>query len=181
MCYDKLRDYKKFILKEKRVSIFMLVLSSWPVPFLVWAMLKDFRAVFILLAFLIPILLTIQEIVNDNRLLNQFSNIEKNNALNKTTEYILHRPKVAMLCVTEIRCTISMSEEYYGIKLTDANKNKYYYFFDEILSYDRDSINAIIGKFNREISIQCYENTSIIKTIDKSPHFIRIRYGTFYE
>lgn len=86
-----------------------------------------------------------------------------------------------MLCVTEIRCTISMSEEYYGIKLTDANKNKYYYFFDEILSYDRDSINAIIGKFNREISIQCYENTSIIKTIDKSPHFIRIRYGTFYE
>lgn len=48
----------------------MLVLSSWPVPFLVWAMLKDFRAVFILLAFLIPILLTIQEIVNDNRLLN---------------------------------------------------------------------------------------------------------------
>lgn len=181
MCYDELRNYRKIILKGRRINIFMLVIWAFPIPFLAWAALNDFRASFIIFLPMIFMLLSIKLIIDDNRLLNQLSSIEENNTLNKTSEYILQCPKVVILRVPEVRATYSRSPCYYGIRLTDVNKNKYYYFFEDTLRHDNDSINMIIEKFNREIHIQCYENTSIIKTIEKSPRFIHIRYGSFCE
>lgn len=77
MYYDKLNDYGKIILKERRINIFMLAIWAFPIPFLAWATHEDFRAVFFILALLIPILILTKLIVNNNRLLNQFSSIEK--------------------------------------------------------------------------------------------------------
>ena len=144
-------------------------------------MLKDFRTSFILLILLILILLSIKWITDNNRLLKQFVSIEENKTLNKTSEYILHCPKVAFLRVPEVRPHPSPSPEYYGITLSNGDKNKYYCFFEEPLRHDKDSINKITKKFNGELSIQCYENTFIIKTIEKAPNFIHIRNGLFRE
>ena len=179
MYYDKLRNYRKIILKDRKINIFLLIMESLPVPFIMWAMLKDFRAIFILLILLILILLSIIWITDNNRLLNQFSSIEKNNTLNQTYQHILHYPKVIFLRVSG--CRASLSPDYYGIMILDGNKNKYYYFFEEPLRHDKDSMDKIFKKFNKEISIQCYENTFIIKTIEKAPYFIHIQNGLFRE
>ena len=181
MYYDKLRDYKKIILKDRKINIFLLVMESLPVPFIAWAMLKAFHAIFILLVLLLLILLSIKWLTDNNHLLKQLAGIEKNNALNKTSQHILHYPKIAFLRVPKFEPHPSLSPEYYGIRILDGNKNKYYYFFEEPLRHDKDSINKIIKKFNRELSIQCYENTFIIKTIEKVPYFIHIRNGLFRE
>ncbi len=181
MYYNKLRDYKKIILKDRKINIFLLVMESLPVPFIAWAMLKAFHAIFILLVLLLLILLSIKWLTDNNHLLKQLACIEKNNALNKTSQHILHYPKIAFLRVPKFEPHPSLSPKYYGIRISDCNKNKYYYFFEEPLRHDKDSINKITKKFNRELSIQCYENTFIIKAIEKSPHFIHVRNGLFCE
>lgn len=181
MYYDKLRNYRKIILKERKINIFLLIMESLPVPFILWGTLKDIRAILILLILLVLILLSVKQISNNNRLLNQFFTIEKNNALNKLYISLLYYPKVTFLKIPEINAYQSLYSEYYGMIISDDNKNQYYYFFEEPLTYNKDSINKIIQKFNREIHIQCYENTTIIKTIENNPYFVHIRYGKFCE
>ena len=179
MYYDKLRKYRKIILKDRKINIFLLIIESLPVPFLAWAMLEDFGSIFILLILIMLILLSIKWIAANNRLLNQLSSIEKNDTLNRTSQFILHCPKITLLRVPEARPFPSLSPDYYGLMLSDGSKNKYYYFFEEPLHHNKDSIDKIIGKFKRKISVQCYEDTFIVKTIENASCFIHIRNGMF--
>ena len=181
MYYDKLRNYRKIILKDRKINIALLIFELLAFLAILLATLKDIHGIFILFILLIPIILSIKCIADNNRLLNQFFNIEKNNVLNKTHQSMLYYPKVIFLRVPEVRRQPTLSPEYYGIRILDGNKNKYYYFFEEPLKYDKDSIDKIFKKFNGKIHMQCYENTSIVKTIENNPYFVHIRHGLLCE
>ncbi len=74
-----------------------------------------------------------------------------------------------------VRAHVSLISTYYGITVTDQSKNKYYFFFDENPMLTKADIDEIRGKFNTEVRIQCYTNTSIIKTIENDSHFLRLK------
>ena len=181
MYYDKLRNYRKIILKDRKINIGLLIFELLAFLAILLATLKDIRGIFILFILLILIMFSIKFISDNNRLLNQILSIEKNKTLNKTSQSMVYYPKVAFLRVPKVEPHPSLSPEYYGIRILDGNKNKYYYFFEEPLRHDKDSIDKILKKFNGEIHIQCYENTSIIKTIENNPYFVHIRHGLFCE
>ena len=178
MCYDKLREYSKFLVKERKIEIFFLIMESFFFSLFLWAILIEIHAIITLwlLAFLLLILFSVKGLISNRRLQNELLSIEKNNALNKTYRLSFLPSKVVLLQVPKIRHYRPPSG-YYGIKVIDGHKNKYYYFFEEPLRYDSDSINRVREKFKQELHIQCYENTSIIKTVENDLHFIHIRHG----
>ena len=91
----------------------------------------------------------------------------------------LKNPKVKLLLVSQGRHSFSRS--LLGVVLIDENKNRYYYILPETVLLDWENLvsaqNKIKERFNREICIQCYENTNIIRSVDKNIHFLRFRLG----
>ena len=111
-------------------------------------------------------------------MLKQLAGIELNDAINKTRDVELFYPKVFFL--TDMKMSgirYRYSDQYYGIRLTDGNKNQYYYFFDENLVYDKESIDYIKGLFQDKITVQCFADTNVIKTISNDPKIFRIWRG----
>lgn len=182
MNYKKLKEQSKIILKDRKINIGLLIM--WLLGFFVilcgTLKTKNIYGSFVLLILFLLILFFIKCIKSNNLLLNQILSIEKNNALNKTYQAELYYPKVIIQKIPEIRSHVSLSPTYYAIKIVD-NKNKYYYFLEEPLHHDNRSIDNIIKKFKKKIHIECYENTSIVKTIEGNPFFIHIRHGLLCE
>ena len=89
------------------------------------------------------------------------ASIELNDAINKTRDVELFYPKVFFLTDMKMNgIRYRYSDQYYGIRLTDGNKNQYYYFFDENLVYDKESIDYIMNFFkeaNPDIEIWAVE------------------------
>lgn len=183
MYYDKLARQSKIIQKERKINIFLLSCGVFfLIPFL-WATICDLRGLLIVWLPCILILVAIKWITANNRLLKQFSGIVENNAINKTYEIMLDRPKIGFLVYPEIHSHNSPWKKYYGITIIDRRKHRYYYFFDEsvTIEYNKVRIQRIRGEFCRELRIQCYENTSIIRTIDNDPRFWGIKFGSVYK
>ena len=183
MYQGSLKKTKQIIMKDKKSSIALLIWLLLCFAIMLYVAIKSINPldVFLLLAISLGILFSIKCIKNNNHLLNQLSSIEKNNSVSKTVSSTLHNPKVTFLTVPELRPRPNPSPSYYGIKITDDKKNKYYYFFEDFLQYDKESIKKISKKFKEAVHIQCYENTVIIKIIEKDPFFIHIRYGVLSE
>ena len=123
------------------------------------------------------IFLTANWIGENNGLLNAFASIEEKQSLYKT--YLLERNdlKVKILAVPKVRSRVDSSPRYYAVRFMDGERNKYYYFFEEDLRYDKESIDKIHQKFKGDVSMQCYEGTNIVKTINNDLHFLYIRNG----
>ncbi len=96
---------------------------------------------------------------------------------NATYDISLYRPKFTYLKRAVQRTRHTSNVFYYGIVFHGEKKRKYYYLFDvEICNMTKDEAKRIEEKLWRELRIQCYENTSIVKTIENDPYFMRIRH-----
>ena len=192
MYYDKLKTYKKCIQRERKFSVFYVVFSSVGVLFCLIELLSLFSVkvsflslllffLFFGLPFLLLLLFGMRLLKKADRILKQLSDIEKNKVINKTFEINLYRPKIKFMTKSEFGRRYRLTREYIGITIIDHDKNEYYYFFDECMNYSKENINRTYEKFYRSLSIQCYQGTSIIRTIQNDPYFLRIRYGSLCE
>lgn len=177
MNYNKLEAYKKPLLKSRRASriwsiLFLAFAGFWGVLGLVFGEPKVILAMVI---FLIPVIFFWLSIRADERVLAQLDRIQKNQTLNKTYEKRLYRPNFQYMT----RSAGKYGGYLYGIYFLDENKNKYYYFLNAEMYYSRfgfgETHKQLQEKFYRELYVQCYENTTIIKTIENDSYFVSIR------
>ncbi len=84
MYYDKLDKYKKFILRDRKFAILVIILSSYILCISIWAAFYSVIGTVISLIPLAVILFGIRWIIDNNRLLKQLSSIQTNQAINKT-------------------------------------------------------------------------------------------------
>lgn len=173
MYYDKLAEQKKHIVKEKKYNIFFLTMGLLFFLPCLWLVFYDLRVLLIAWPPLILIAFSVKWIAENNRLLKQFSSIVENNAINKTCEITLDRPKIAFMVKPGTSSRNSVSKTICAITFKVHRKQKYYYFFDECvtLSYSSAGFKRIQDNFSPELHIQCYENTSIIQTIENDLRF----------
>ena len=94
-----------------------------------------------------------------------------------TYEMKLYRPKVKMIAHSGFRTSrrrYSRKRRYIGITVIDEKKGRYHYFFGEIWVLSPSEVKKIKEKLCRDISIECYKNTSIVKIIENDPYFLDI-------
>ena len=182
MNYNKLKQQSKIILKDRKINVFILIMLLLGFFVILYATLKtkEIYGFFILVMLFLLILFLMKCIKSNNLLLKQILSIEKNNAFFQTYQAELYYPKVIIQKIPEVAAYVSLSPTYYAIKIVDG-KNVYFYFLEEPLRHDNKSIDNILKKFDGTIHIECYENTSIVKTIEGDPSFIHIRYGLLCE
>ena len=83
-------------------------------------------------------------------------------------------PKVRPVAFSGFRATrkrYSRNRRVIGIALTDEKKGKYYYFFGETLELTPLQRRSLVEKFSGDLSVQCYDGTRMIKSIENDPYF----------
>ncbi len=127
------------------------------------------------LVFFVPTVVLLFGALKYKNVYRQYANIQNTH---KTYDVKLNSPKVQFLLVSKGRHSFFRS--LLGIALIDENKNRYYYILPETVLLDWEELvsaeNKIKERFNREICIQCYENTNIIRSVEKDIHFLQFRY-----
>ena len=121
-------------------------------------------------------LLFLFSLLKNNRLLRQFATIIESNTESLTYEVALHHPKVTPLLVGESRGLGSGSSvrmNYYGVEFKAPDKKKYYYFLGECRTYDKTAGDKIKSKFDCDLTLQCYQNSTVVRTIENDPYFLR--------
>lgn len=97
----------------------------------------------------------------------------------KTNDVKLKSPKIKFLFGLSAKQTVYRC--LLGIVLIDENQNRYYYVLPEPAFLEWKNVvssqEKIKERFNHEISIQCYENTNVIRSVEKDIHFLRFRLG----
>ena len=177
MCYDDLKSKEKIILKERRANIFLLIMEALFLLVTVGVCFRDIRGAFVLPIPLILLLLSAKWIVINNKMIEQLASIERNGSLNKTYKVKLNDPRLELMRTPEIRPTPSRTPTYYGMILEDSQRTRYYCFFEEELRHSKESIEKLLEKLSGELEIECFEETSVVKTVGTDPRFIHIRHG----
>ena len=173
---------------EREVKIIhkeMIKHSVWAcisaIPGLILAVLdfgkiSPFPMLVISLVFFVPAVLLLFGVVKYRNICNQYASIQNTS---KTYDVRLKNSKVKFLLVSQGRQSFSRS--LLGIALIGENKKRYYYLLPETVLLDRENLilaqNKIKEKCNREICVQCYKNTNIIRSVDKNIHFLRFHHG----
>lgn len=128
------------------------------------------------LVFFVPAAVLLSGAIKHQSVYKQYASIQNTQ---KGYDVNLKNPKVKFLLVSQGRH--SSSRSLLGIVLIDENKNRYYYIFPATVLLDWENLvsaqNKIKERFNREICIQCYENTNVIRSVEKDVHFLRFRLG----
>ena len=171
---DHFKRHKKYIIRNRRIAIFTLIIGLILLVLFLWASFKKPNIIWITLIPLAVILIASICIVTTNRLLKQFSKIQ----ISQISEIKISHPKIDFLTTPQLT-PHNVRQKYYGIKI--IGEQKFYYLFGECYKYTADDLKKIHTKFNGEINIQYYEGTTIIKTIQNDPHFLKIKAGLFYE
>ena len=126
--------------------------------------------------FFVPAIVLLVDVVKFSNVHKQYAGIQNTN---KTYDVRLKSSKVKFLLVSQRRQSFSRCLS--GIVLIDENQNRYYYLLPETVLLDRKNLilaqNKMKEKFNREICVQCYKNTNIIRSVDKNIHFLRFHHG----
>ena len=102
-------------------------------------------------------------------LLKQISNLK----FRRCYEVKLTSPRIAFMNLGGGKYTPSS----YGIMLFDKAGKTYYYFFDDILFFDTVSVKTIHKKFSKGLTLQCYENTEIVSSVENDPFYICVKNG----
>ncbi len=170
--YDRFADQKKYLLKNRKFSISFLIYSFFVLLLFIFVVVKVGDLLYILLLPLALMTFAICGLVKYNRLLKQFSRIKAG----EIYEIKLYRPKVTLLLYTPFSTRKYHKKIlFYGVTLTDYQKKKYHYFLGEAFELDNQDTKKLKAKLYRELHIQCYENTTLIKIIEDDPHFLKIK------
>ena len=173
---DLFLRHKKYILRNRKIAVFTLIIGLVFMVLLLWASFKNPSTIWITLIPLAVILIATICIATTNRLLKQFSKIQ----ISQISEIKISHPKIDFLTTPELTpIAHNVRQKYYGIKI--IGEQKFYYLFGECYKYTADDLKKIHIKFNSEISIQYYEGTTIIKTIQNDPYFVKFKVGSLYE
>ena len=173
---DLFLRHKKYILRNRKIAVFTLIIGLVFLVLLLWASFKKPNALWITLIPLAVILIASICIATTNRLLKQFSKIQ----ISQISEIKISHPKIDFLTTPELTpIAHNVRQKYYGIKI--IGEQKFYYLFGECYRYNAEDLKKIHTKFNDEISVQYYEGTTIIKTIQNDPYFMKLKFGSFYE
>ena len=163
---DHFKRHKKYIIRNRRIAIFTLIIGLSLLVLFLWASFKKPNIIWITLIPLAVILI--------NRLLKQFSKIQ----ISQISEIKISHPKIDFLTTPQLT-PHNVRQKYYGIKI--IGEQKFYYLFGECYRYNAEDFKKIHKKFNDEISIQYYEGTTIIKTIQNDPYFMKFKVSSSYE
>ena len=173
---DHFGRHKKYILRNRKIAVFTLIIGLVFLVLLLWASFKKPNTICITLIPLAVILIASICIATTNRLLKQFSKIQ----ISQISEIKISHPKIDFLTTPELTpIAHNVRQKYYGIKI--IGEQKFYYLFGECYRYNAEDLKKIHTKFNDEISVQYYEGTTIIKTIQNDPYFMKLKFGSFYE
>ena len=173
---DHFGRHKKYILRNRKIAVFTLIIGLIFLVLILWASFKKPNTIWITLIPLAVILIASICIATTNRLLKQFSKIQ----ISQISEIKISHPKINFLTTPELTpIAHNVRQKYYGIKI--IGEQKFYYLFGECYKYTADDLKKIHIKFNSEISIQYYEGTTIIKTIQNDPYFMKLKVGSLYE
>ena len=173
---DLFKRHKKYILRNRKIAVFTLIIGAAFFILLLWGLFKKPNALWITLIPLTVILIATICIITTTRLLKQFPKIQTS----QISEIKIFHPKIVFLTTPELTpIAHNVCQKYYGIKI--IGKQKFYYLFEECYKYTAEDLKKIYTKFNGEISIQYYEGTNIIKTIQNDPYFMKFKVGSFYE
>ena len=173
---DHFERHKKYILRNRKIAVFTLITALIFLALFLWASFKKPSTIWITLIPLSVILIATICIATTNRLLKQFSKIQ----ISQISEIKISHPKIDFLTTPELTpIAHNVRQKYYGIKI--IGEQKFYYLFGECYKYTADDLKKIRIKFNSEISIQYYEGTTIIKTIQNDPYFMKFKVGSLYE
>lgn len=179
MYIHDVKRIQKTLRRERRIDIFGLVCCLFFFSLFLWTTFAEVHVLIVLLMLisLAGSLLVIRAIIKNNRLLKHLAYIEENISLIRTYEVKTYRPRIDFLIQQEIRAHPTFLTGYsYGMTVMDSKKNKYYYFFNDLMSYDNDNANIVRSKFSGDVCIECYENTRIIKKINKDPNYVRVKW-----
>ena len=173
---DYFGRHKKYILRNRKIAVFTLIIGLVFLVLLLWASFKKPNTIWIAFIPLAVILIASIYIATTNRLLKQFSKIQ----ISQISEIKISHPKIDFLTTPELTpIAHNVRQKYYGIKI--IGEQKFYYLFGECYRYNSEDLKKVHTKFNDEISIQYYEGTTIIKTIQNDPYFMKLKVGSFYE
>jgi hypothetical protein len=173
---DHFGRHKKYILRNRKIAVFTLIIGLIFLVLFLWASFKNPNTIWITLFPLAVIVIATICIATTNRLLNQFSKIQTS----QISEIKISHPKIDFLTTPELTPVAHhVRQKYYGIKI--IGEQKFYYLFGECYKYTAEDLKKIYTKFNDEISIQYYEGTTIIKTIQNDPYFMKFKVGSLYE
>lgn len=177
--YDRFAAQKKYLLKNRNVSILFLIYSFGFLLLLISVVIKIGGLLYILLLPLLLMLAAIYSFVKFQRLLKQFSRIKAG----ETYEVKLYRPKVTLMLYTPFsgRKHHVNKPLFYGVILTDYQKKKYHYFLGESFPLDNQDAKKLKAKLYRELHIRCYANTTLIQAIEDDPHFLKIKMKYYNE
>lgn len=137
----------------------------------------------ILFALITP--LAIVNLIKEAKLLKQIKFLEQS-GINETYEVELRCPKISFLTVSKIRMrgigrTARAYTIYFGIVLKDASGRRYHYLFKSGMRLNRGDLARLKEKFCREIRVQCYKSTQIVKTIENDPYFTNVKFGVYHD
>ena len=180
MYYTQLRNIKKTISRSRRYDIFMLCTALFFIGLLVYASFASLKALFFIFFPALLFVFSVVSITEHNRLINQLSRIIESNNYCKTKGVDLSSPKVSFFPYPEFKYKRISCEKSLGLILTDKTRKKYYYFFNETLNFcNNTTAKKITSRFDRELSLKCYEGTSIIHSIENDRSFINIKLGQY--
>lgn len=178
--YDRFEPQKKYLKKSRNPSIILLGCSGYLFLLVLVAALinRHFLAYLAIVLLTLPlVVISLCTLIKYNSLIKQFSRIKAG----EVYEFKSYRPKVTFLTyksgsryVHDILC--------YGVTLYDyRTKTKYHYLLGEAFKLDKDGIEKVQAKLFKELHIQCYAGTTLIKTIENDPHFLKTRARYDYE
>lgn len=173
MRYDRFEREIRYNKKERAFNAFFLSFFTLFFGLCVWATFRNIRMIFADLVVLVLIFFYLCPLIGNIRLLKQLDLLVKNDEGKGIYEVPLYRPKISLLIHTEFFGRRIQMRRYYGVKITDDKKNVYYYFTGELRNLDKAETDKIQDKFYRDINIQCYQNTTIVRTVENDPYFLR--------
>lgn len=177
--YDRFQPHKKYLRRNRNVGIGGVICASYIILTILFASLRGNNLSFWAWMILLPLPLLIAFIVTlvkYARLLGQFSKIKEG----ETYELISYRPKITFM--TYSSAWGARIHFCYGITVYDyQTKTKYHYLLGEAFKLDKDGMEKVQAKLFKELHIQCYAGTTLIKTIEDDPHFLKIRARYDYE
>lgn len=167
---DYFERHKKYIRKDRNLFTWVLIWGLVIFFMLLVAVIKNPNDIWLILMPMAVIIFAWTQIISANCLLKQFANVNTKNI----SEIKILNPKIKFLTHVEVSAISHTGRSrYYGIKL--IGEQKFYYLYGEHYKYTAEDIKKIRTKFKGEISIQYYEGTTIIKTIENDPYFLKIK------